>query len=145
MNFRRQRPGDDIDATPGGDDDQNFSAPPPPSRSNKDMPRNLPETKAWKEGVSGAKSVWSGYLGILGHRFKNTPRAKQEEYILRFSQAVTIGSAALVLSFVYQFLPTFARVFVLPLVLAGAYLVSNKVVAPTMVARFEKHLNPWNE
>jgi len=143
MNFRKQRPGDDIDATPGGDDDPN--APPPLRSKDMNSPRNLPDTKVWKEGVDGAKSAWSGYLGMLGGRFQNTPRAKQEEFILRMSQAVTIGSACLVFNFVYSFLPTFARVLVLPVVLIAAWLISSKVVAPTMVTRFEKHLNPWNE
>lgn len=142
MNFtRKQRPGDDIDATPGGDDDR---VPPPPSGGRMNSPRNLPDTKAWKQGVSGAKSVWSGYLSMMAARFQSTPRLKQDEYILRMSQIVTIGSAALVLSFGYPFLPTFARVLILPVVLVGAWLVGSRVVAPTMVARFEKHLNPYD-
>ena len=83
----------------------------------------------------GADSAWNGYVGILIWRFNNTSRTRQEEYILRLSQAVTIGSAALVLSFVYQFFPTLARALVLPIVLAGAYFVSSKVVAPVVIRK----------
>jgi hypothetical protein len=137
---RGQRPGDDIDASPGGDDD-GFGSP-SSSRSNMNNPRNLPDTKAWKEGVGGAKAAWGSYLNILSTRFQNSSRGEQELYILRLSQAVTIGSAMLVLNFVYPFLPTFARVLVLPAVGVLAWLLGSKVVAPTMVARFERYLNP---
>jgi hypothetical protein len=41
------------------------------------------------------------------------------------SQIVTIGTSAVVLSFFYPFLSTFARVFVLPITLVAAWFIGN--------------------
>jgi hypothetical protein len=78
----------------------------------------------WK---NGSNSYWSGYLEMMSRRFHNSPRSKQDEYILRMSQICTIGAAALALSFGYPFLPVFARVFMLPLVLVAAWFIGGKL------------------
>ncbi len=78
---------------------------------------------------------------MLSGRFRNTPRAGQEAFILRMSQAITIGSAGLIALFVYPFLPTLVRVFALPVVLVLSWLLGTKLVAPQMMSRVESYLN----
>lgn len=77
---------------------------------------------SWK---NGSKRFWIGYLDMMVTRFHNTPPKKQDEYILRMAQIVTIGSVALVLSFFYPFLPTVSRVFVLPVTLVLAWFIGS--------------------
>ncbi len=104
-------------------------------------PKNIMETQAWKEGTGGARRLWSNYMNILAESFSRMPRDGQEQLIVRLSQVLTIGSAILILSFFYAFIPVFIRVLALPAVVVGAWYAGTKVVAPIMIARFDSYLN----
>ncbi len=104
-------------------------------------PKNIMETQAWKEGTGGAKKLWGNYMNILSDSFARMPRDGQEQLITRLSQVLTIGSAILILSFFYAFIPVFIRVLALPAVVVGAWYAGTKVVAPIMIARFDSYLN----
>ncbi len=128
-------PADDgqiIDASPDADTQQNMS---------RNSPRNLQETKVYKDSVKGARAAWQNYVAFLATKFHDTPRRGQEQFIVRMSQTLTIGSAVLITSLFYPFLPTLIRVFALPGVLVLSWWLGTKVVAPQMTIRFEKHLN----
>ncbi|HEY9679471.1 MAG TPA: hypothetical protein V6C76_15795 [Drouetiella sp.] len=127
-------PGNDqiIDATPDASTSPNMRG---------SAPRNLQETKVYKDSVKGARTAWHNYLSFLSVKFQDTPRRGQEQFIQRMSQTFTIGSAVLITSFVYPFLPTLIRVFALPVVLVVSWWLGTKVVTPQMIARFEKYLN----
>lgn len=104
-------------------------------------PKNIMETQAWKDGTGGARKLWGNYLSILSESFARMPRDAQEQLIVRLSQVLTIGSAILILSFFYAFIPVFIRVLALPAVVVGAWYAGTKVVAPIMVTRFDSYLN----
>ncbi|MBS1954914.1 MAG: hypothetical protein JST89_12050 [Cyanobacteria bacterium SZAS-4] len=121
-----------IDATPDADSSPNMRG---------GSPRNLQETKVYKDSVKGARAAWQNYVAFLATKFHDTPRRGQEQFIVRMSQTLTIGSAVLITSLFYPFLPTLIRVFALPGVLVLSWWLGTKIVAPQMTIRFEKHLN----
>lgn len=121
-----------IDATPDAETSPNMRG---------GSPRNLQETKVYKDSVKGARAAWQNYLAFLAVKFHDTPRRGQEQFIVRMSQTLTIGSAVLITSLFYPFLPTLIRVFALPGVLVLSWWLGTKIVAPQMTIRFEKHLN----
>lgn len=104
-------------------------------------PRNLQDTKIYKDSVGGARAMWSNYVAFLARRFSDTPRKGQEQFIVRMSQTLTIGSAVLMTSLIYPFLPTLVRVVLLPAVMVASWWLGTRVVAPLMTVRFEKYLN----
>ncbi|HEY9871094.1 MAG TPA: hypothetical protein V6D08_18150 [Candidatus Obscuribacterales bacterium] len=128
-------PGATIDARPTGE-------PPPLAKQAGGGPRNIQETKAWKESTSGLQRMWHNYLNMLGTQFRRMSRADQEALITRLCQIVTIGSAALVTMLFYGFIPLFLKIFVLPGILLAAYWAGTNVVAPIMIVRYEQYLNP---
>ena len=105
------------------------------------QPRNILETRPVQDSMRGARAMWATYLAILKNSFANMERPKQEWFILRFSQAVTIGSAVLLAQLFYAFLPTFVRVFFLPTVILVSWFIGTRIVAPQMIVRFSKYLN----
>ena len=125
---------------------EGFDASPDPANTNgrkqqSQPPRNLQQTKIWQDTVGGVTGMWKQYVEILKQSFVRLPRDKQEFYILRLSQAVTIGSSILATSLFYPFLPTLVRVFVLPLVIVVSWWCGTRIVAPQMVVRMSKYLN----
>lgn len=105
-------------------------------------PRNLKETKVWQETIGAAQQMWSNYVNVLGVSFRRMGRIEQCNLILKLSQIITIGVAALATSFFYPFLPLFVRVLGLPVVIIGAWFIGSKVVSPVIIKRVEKSLNP---
>lgn len=133
---RRGRQDEDtIDASPGG-------SPSIGARGGRPgAPRSVQDTKFYKETSTGAKAAWTNYTAMLATQFKRMSRAEQENMITRLCQIVTIGSAMLVISLFYNFLPLFLRVFALPLVFIGAYWAGTKIVSPIMIVRYDRYLN----
>lgn len=127
-----------IDASPG--DSPELSAPGSLPRSGTG-PRNIQETRVWKESTSGLKRMWQNYLAMLGTQFRRMLRAEQVELITRLCQIVTIGSAALITMLFYGFIPLYLKIFVLPAILLGAWWTGTNVVAPIMIGRYEQYLN----
>lgn len=122
-----------------GADDGRIDATPP--RGSSMGPRSIQDTQAFKDGQAGARRVWSNYTAMLRREFQNRSRFEQESLITRLCQVVTIGSAMLVMSLFYSFLPLFLRVFVLPGAFLVAYWAGTKIVSPIMIVRFDKYLN----
>ncbi len=120
----RVDPGQSIDASPSGT-----------------APRNLRETKIWKDSESGMKRMWANYVNTLKDSFRQMPRAEQEQFIKRICVTVTLGVAALVFQFFYPFLPQLLRVLSLPIMLVAAYWAATKIVTPVMIIRYEEYLN----
>lgn len=131
------RPEDSLEGFDASPDSGNKNGRKNGSRS----PRNIQETRVWKDSVGGLSSMWKQYVAILKQSFARLPRDKQEFYIIRLSQAVTIGSSILAISFFYPFLPTIIRVFALPLVIVVSWWCGTKIVAPQMVIRMSSYLN----
>jgi hypothetical protein len=129
-----------IDASPGD---------PPPgggpsyssSRNGANRPSNIMETKAWKKTSGGVKQMFERYIEILRNEWTRMVRRDQEALIIRGSQILTIGSAALALSFVYPLLPLFARVFSVPVVLGFAWWFGTNIISSVLIGRFDKYLN----
>jgi hypothetical protein len=121
------RTSESIDASPGD--------------VSLDRPRNVTETKAWKEGQAGARRIWWNYKQSLIDSFKKMPRAMQEQMISQISMIVTIGTTALLLSFFYNFLPQMIRVMGVPLMGIAAWWAGTRIVAPIMIGRYEEYLN----
>jgi hypothetical protein len=105
-------------------------------------PRNLKETKVWQETIGAAQHMWSNYVNVLGLSFSRMERTEQCSLILKLSQIITIGVAALATSFFYPFLPLFVRVIALPAIIISAWFIGSKVVSPVIIKRVEKSLNP---
>jgi len=127
---KKQNPDEIIDASPGNGENQQSGG-----------PRNIAETKVWKESSGSVKRAWSNYVGMLADRFQMLPRADQEQFITRLSIIVTMGATIIVMVLFYSFLPTAIRLLALPAALVAAYLAGLKIVTPIMVSRFEEYLN----
>lgn len=119
---------DTIDASPGQVE----------SRSSLN---SIQETKIWKESTSGIKRMWSTYVQILKDSFQRMSRVEQEALITRFCLIVTLGVAVIALSFFYAFLPLGVRVIGLPVIGVVAWFAGTRIIAPVMIARYEKYLN----
>ena len=128
-----------IDASPGD------GAPALTSRGSgrgpDGKPKNVQETEAWKDGSRRMKRFWSGYVATLKNSFLNMPRAGQLELIMKGSIVMTMGVAVVSLGLFYYFLPTFVRVFALPIVIITAWFTATKLVAPMIKDRLESYLN----
>ena len=105
-------------------------------------PKNIQETKAWKESIGGVQRFWGNYINTLKTAFRRMDRRQQEELITRVSQIITVGTAIITMSAWYWFMPQQIRVIALPLVIVGSWWVGTKIVGPSMIARFDSHLNP---
>jgi len=125
-----------IDASPGdrAEDTNNGSG-------KKQEMQNLTESKAWKQSTGAASRMWARYLEILRTSFKNMSRERQTQLITNACQIICVGLTAVALSYFYRFLPLFARVLGVPIVLVGAYWVGTNIVADAMIERFNKYLN----
>lgn len=105
-------------------------------------PKNIQETKAWKDGVGGLQRFWSNYLNSLKTAFQRLDRRGQEELIIRMCQIMTVGAAIITTSIWYYFMPPNVRVLILPVVLVGAWWLGTKIVGPSMIDRFDVHMHP---
>lgn len=126
-------------------DDTGFDASPQGDLSTtepKAKPKNIQETKLWKDGTGGARRFWSNYLTLLSTAFKRLTRRGQEELIIRVSTIVSVGTAIITLNAWYWFLPQFVRVLALPVVAVGSWWLGTRIVGPSMIERFASHLNP---
>jgi hypothetical protein len=108
----------------------------------KGGPKNIQETKAWKESVGGVQRFWGNYVNTLKTAFKRMDRRQQEDLITRVSQIITVGTAIITMSAWYWFMPQQIRVIALPIVIVGSWWVGTKIVGPSMIARFDSHLHP---
>jgi hypothetical protein len=110
-------------------------------RKTSGKPKNIMETKAWQESTGGARRFWHNYVNNLSTHFQRMNRKGQEELITRLSQIISIGTAVITMSAWYWFLPQGFRVIALPIIIVGSWWVGTRIVAPAMIARFEKYLN----
>jgi len=105
-------------------------------------PRNLRETKVWKDTIGACQQLWSNYIAMLKLSFRKMSRYDQEQMITKYSWVISMGVAALAYQFfIRDFLPVIIRVLALPLILVAAWAVGTRLVAPVFIKRFEKYLN----
>jgi len=104
-------------------------------------PKNITETKAFKQGMGNFKQLWENYINILASDFRRRTRYEQEMLILRMCQVVTVGCAIVLSTFFYQFVPLLIRVFAFPAFIVGSWFVASRVVAPIIVTQLESKLN----
>ncbi len=123
-------------------DDQAKDLPSTTPKIRGKNPKNITETKAWKEGVGGFRQVWSNYLNTLSTAFRRMTRADQEQLITKLCQVITVGCAIVLTTFFYQFVPTLIRVFALPAFIVGSWFIATRVVSPMIITQFENKLNP---
>ncbi|HEY9772299.1 MAG TPA: hypothetical protein V6C81_00660 [Planktothrix sp.] len=135
-----QRADDGFDASPENTDLSLVQ-----DNGNGQKPKNIMETKAWKESAGGARRFWHNYLNTLSTAFNRMSRPEQEQLITRISQIVAIGTAVITMNAWYWFLPQQVRVVALPAIVVASWFVGTKVMAPAMIARFEKHMKPPEE
>jgi len=135
-----------FDASPGGadlpavtDGASRFG------NGKKGGPKNIQETKAWKDSVGGVQRFWGNYVNTLKTAFKRMDRRQQEDLITRMSQIMTIGTAIITMNVWYYFMPQQVRVITPPIVLFGCWWIGTKIVGPSMIARFDHFLNPEPE
>lgn len=121
-----------IDASPDN---------PQPQNADSSRPRNIAETKVWKESTGSAKRAWSNYVNMLGERFQMLSRYDQELFITRLSIIFTMGAAIIIMVMFYSFLPREVRLLALPASLVVSYLAGIKIVTPIMISRYEQFLN----
>lgn len=104
-------------------------------------PRSIQETQVWKDSTGGIKKMWGNYLNLLARTFSQLPREEQERYITRFSITIAVGAACVMASFFYWFLPPLVRVLIVPVFIGGAWWAGAKLIAPQVIARFERYLS----
>lgn len=68
-------------------------------------------------------------------------RQEQERAITTMCKIVTIGTATVLVSLFYPFIPPLIRLFSIPAVLFGSLLVANWCVSPILLSQFEDKLN----
>jgi hypothetical protein len=90
--------------------------------------------------IGPTKDALTNYGGLLGRSFQNLSRAEQEQLITRYCQILTIGSAVVIATFIYPFLPTLVRVFSAPALVIAAWYLGTKVVSAIMIKRLDKYL-----
>ena len=122
-------------------DDDTFDASPDPNNSVSKTD-DLRQSPAWQKGKSGIGRMWERYLQILSQSFSAMDREEQENMITKFCYVITIGIACVIISCFYSLLPALLRIIALPIFLAGGWFVGAKIVAPTMIKRLERYLNP---
>lgn len=104
-------------------------------------PKNITETKAFKQGAGNFKQLWDNYVNILASDFRRRSRYDQEQLILRMCQVITVGCAIVLSTFFYQFVPLLIRVFAFPAFIVGAWFVASRVVSPIIITQLESKLN----
>jgi|AGTN01.2.fsa_nt_gi hypothetical protein len=104
-------------------------------------PKNITETKAFKQGMGGFKQMWDNYVNILASDFRRRSRGDQEALILRMCQVVTVGCAIVLSTFFYQFVPLLIRVFAFPVFIVGSWFIASRVVGPIILTQLENKLN----
>ena len=112
-----------------------------PSQWNKKS-QKIKESRAWQDGMGGITRFWNNYVNALKMAFNRLDRVGQEDLIMRGSQIVTVGAAIITTYIWYWFMPQGIRVIVLPIVLIGSWWLGTRVVAPSMIERFDSHLHP---
>ncbi|MBX9937750.1 MAG: hypothetical protein K2Y32_00780 [Candidatus Obscuribacterales bacterium] len=85
-----------------------------------------------------AAGFFQKYTNTLKASFDDMNSDEQEALITRFCYVISIGIAMVALSCFYTILPPLVRILALPIVLAAAWFVGSKVVAPAMIERFRK-------
>ncbi len=130
---------DKIDMSP--DPNKGYAKPTSPDRPGTALPRNIQDTKAWRQSQAGLQNLWTNYKQALKNSWEQMPREDQEGFITRLSQIVTVGVSVLAVMFVYGFLPKLIAIFAVPAVLLGSYWAGTKVVAPIILLQFESLLN----
>lgn len=113
------------------------------SKPNGSGPRSIQDTKIWQDSVGGLRGVWESYVSNLATYFRNMTRIEQEQTIIKFCNAITIGTAILSLSIFYYFLPQPLRVLSLPVVVCLSWFAGARIVGPQMIIRFSRFLNPY--
>jgi|SRR5271163_3632648 len=142
--FNRSQNVDDgvIDASPG--DSPSESRDKLNGRRPSDINgklKNLTEHKAWQQSIGALRGMWARYLEILRSSFASMPLERQVQLIINACQIVTVGVTVVGLGVIYRFLPLFARVLVVPIVVGVAWWFGTKAVAIVILQRFSKYLN----
>ncbi len=109
--------------------------------SRKSGQKSIKDNKALREGMGGLNALWGTYTSTLSAYFRRMSRNDQEQLITRLCQVITVGSAIVLTSFFYQFIPLLVRVFTMPVFIVGSWFVATRVVAPIIIAQFEDKLN----
>lgn len=86
-------------------------------------------------------TFWTQYRKGLITTFRQMSRAEQESFIRKNSIAVTMGAAVVMVNVVYAVIPPVLRVFGIPLVILGSFLLGKTVVTSRVIERFQRHLN----
>jgi hypothetical protein len=112
--------------------------------SKKLKPRNIRETKVWRDTAGAVQQMWSNYVNLLKGNFQTMSREEQCKLITRLCQIITTGVAGLAAQFFfYYYLPLFVKVIALPAYLIGAWMIGTRVVSKVIIKRVDKHLNQW--
>lgn len=124
-NDREQQNMDDgiIDASPG-----------PAS------PRNITETEVWKTSRRGVSRFWTNYKRLLSDSFNRMDRDEQETLIQKFSVIITVGVTILVLLTFYSIIPSFIRLFAVPVGFVAAWWAGRNLVARVVIERMQTKL-----
>ena len=85
--------------------------------------------------------MWSRYVNLLIASFRRMRRQDQCELITRLSQIVTSAVAPLVMALIYQSLPLFVRVLILPAIAIAAWMIGTRIVSPVVIKRMGRHLS----
>jgi len=138
---RKQDSAQYIDASPNTSQDGGAADNSKLGRVKGAGPRSIQDTQLYQEGVGNARRIWFNYVNLLKTYFKKMTRPEQIQLITRLATILSMGSAVLILSFFYSFLPTVIRVFALPAVLVVSWWAGQNIVANVLVTRFETYLN----
>ncbi len=82
------QPGDGLEP------DQDLPAPVRRGAKNQ-KPRNIRETRVWKEAADSVRRFWGNYVNALKIAFNRFDRRGQEELIIRLSQIMTLQARPL--------------------------------------------------
>ena len=102
-------------------------------------------SKACQDSLGTARRMWRNYVNMLSRHFHRMSRHSQEQFIIRLSQIITLGTTVLLTSIFYSFVPRGIRVLAVPVLFVGAWWAGTHYVGPQLIIRFGKSLNPEEE
>jgi hypothetical protein len=104
---------------------------------------SLYEHKAINQSKKGLKKALDAYKAFLITSFRSSSRNDQENWIHRFAQILCVGISAIVLNSFYSVLLPPIRIISLPLLVAVAWFVANKMVAPAIIKRLGNNMSDF--
>lgn len=87
-----------------------------------------------------ARESWERYQKFL----QNMSKKQRKALIREASVVLIVGSTVSVTASVYRLLPIFFRIFVVPVIVVGSYIIGRTILGPWAASRLDKRSNNNN-